>query len=250
MNRTIILFCVSIMNQHDRATELRVLELRRYRLRPGARETLIELFDRAFIEPQEAVGMHVLGQFRDLDDPNAFVWLRGFPDMSARTGSLAAFYSGPVWAAHCDQANSTMINSDNVLLLRPITLELAEARVEHAGLVVATVCYLARGTEDAFATFFEASVRPALQHASARVIATLLSEQSPNGFPRLPVREGENVFGGLSTFPSLPAYETHLAVLTRTAAWIEHVLPEIERRSWRPNEVSRLTAKARSRLRG
>jgi hypothetical protein len=50
-----------------------IIELRQYTLHPGAREVLIELFDGEFVESQEALGMHVVGQFRDLDDPNRFV---------------------------------------------------------------------------------------------------------------------------------------------------------------------------------
>lgn len=68
----------------DDSAIARVVELRQYRLRPGQREILIELFERELIEPQEAVGMQVLGQFRDLDRPDRFVWLRGFSDMEAR----------------------------------------------------------------------------------------------------------------------------------------------------------------------
>ena len=60
-----------------------VVELRQYTLVPGARETLIELFEREFIETQEATGMTVIGQFRDLNNPDRFVWLRGFSDMDA-----------------------------------------------------------------------------------------------------------------------------------------------------------------------
>src|SRR4249919_2491853 len=63
---------------------VRVLEFRRYRLKPGARETLVELFDREFVESQEGLGMRILGTFRDLDDPDQFVWLRGFDDMASR----------------------------------------------------------------------------------------------------------------------------------------------------------------------
>jgi len=77
----------------------RVVELRQYTLRPGQREVLIKLFERELIEPQEAVGMQILGQFWDLDRPDRFVWLRGFSDMEARRQGLAAFYGGPVWAA-------------------------------------------------------------------------------------------------------------------------------------------------------
>src|SRR5262245_18513215 len=47
-----------------------VVELRQYTLPPGKRDILNDLFDREFIESQEAVGMTIIGQFRDLDNPN------------------------------------------------------------------------------------------------------------------------------------------------------------------------------------
>eukprot|EP01036_Dinobryon_divergens_P006801 gene6801-9042_t len=100
-------------------TECAIVELRQYTLHPGRRDTLIELFDREFVETQEATGMHVLGQFRDLDDEQRFVWLRGFDSMESRRVSLEAFYGGPAWQAHREAANATMLDSDNVLLLRP-----------------------------------------------------------------------------------------------------------------------------------
>ena len=46
-----------------------IVELRQYTVFPGKREVLIDLFEREFIETQEAVGMKVIGQFRDLDKP-------------------------------------------------------------------------------------------------------------------------------------------------------------------------------------
>ena len=97
-----------------------VVELRQYTLRPGQREVLIDLFDREFVESQEAEGMAVVGQFRDLDDPDRFVWIRGFGSMPARARALAGFYGGPVWKANSAAANATMIDSDNVLLLRRV----------------------------------------------------------------------------------------------------------------------------------
>ncbi|HEY0521958.1 MAG TPA: NIPSNAP family protein [Stellaceae bacterium] len=238
-----------------------IVELRRYRLHPGARETLIDLFDREFVEPQEAAGMRIIGQFRDLDDPDCFVWLRGFRDMPSRAAALQAFYTGPVWAAHRDRANGTMINSDNVLLLRPVspaagfTLPATPrprpgAIDAQPGVVTATICYLAPRTDDAFAEFFERMLRPLLMQALATVLAALVGERSPNTFPRLPVREGETVFVWLSGFPSLPGYEAHLAELARSEAWNEEAVPEMERRTWRRNEVSRLTPTARSLLHG
>ena len=102
-------------------TTTNLIELRQYLLHPAQRDTLIDVFDRAFVETQEAVGMDVLGQFRDPQRPDCFVWFRGFPDMAARHRSLTAFYDGPVWAKHRDVANATMIDSDNVMLLRAVT---------------------------------------------------------------------------------------------------------------------------------
>lgn len=99
--------------------EITVVELRRYRLHPGRREELIGLFEREFVEPQETAGMSIIGQFRDVDHPDTFTWLRGFSDMAARRRALEAFYGGPVWAAHRDAANATMVDSDDVHLLRP-----------------------------------------------------------------------------------------------------------------------------------
>ncbi len=96
-----------------------ILELRQYTLYLGKRDQLIELFEREFIESQEALGVRLVGQFRDLDSADRFVWLRGFADMETRAEALQGFYGRPVWKAPRDAANETMIDSDNVLLLRP-----------------------------------------------------------------------------------------------------------------------------------
>src|SRR5262250_1700245 len=68
-----------------------VVELRQYTVRPGQRDVLIDLFDREFVESQEATGMAIVGQFRDLDDPDRFVWIRGFASMPSRARALAGF---------------------------------------------------------------------------------------------------------------------------------------------------------------
>src|SRR5438445_7768972 len=83
-----------------RATPFPLVELRQYRTRPDKRDTLIELFEREFVETQEAVGLKIVGTFREPSQPDRFVWLRGFADMDARGKGLNAFYFGPVWQAH------------------------------------------------------------------------------------------------------------------------------------------------------
>jgi hypothetical protein len=172
---------------------MNVVELRQYKLHPGKREVLIELFESALIEPQEAAGMRILGQFRDLDRPDRFVWVRGFPDMSSRVKALSAFYGGPVWKAHREAANATMIDSDDVLLLRPREprVDFPASRPEQSStIVVATICPLS----------FEAEVAPLVTGAGGRPLAILETEPAENDYPALPVRTGENVVVWFSSF--------------------------------------------------
>src|ERR1700722_4864965 len=68
-----------------------IVEIRQYTLYPGQRDVLIDLFDRYFVDGLTADGMTVIGQFRVLDNPNRFFWLRGFPSMEARGKALPAF---------------------------------------------------------------------------------------------------------------------------------------------------------------
>jgi quinol monooxygenase YgiN len=196
-----------------------IVALRQYTLHPGTRDVLIELFDREFVESQEAVGMQVFGQFRDLDDPDRFVWLRGFRDMPTRARALEAFYGGPVWKQHRDAAIATMIDSDNVFLLRPARpwSGLSVEKVERlppgspevsGGLVVATIWHLDATAGSEFLDFFEGTVDPALKDAGASILGYFVTETSPNNFPALPVREDENVFVCISGFSDQAAYDS------------------------------------------
>ena len=102
-----------------------VLELRQYKIVHGKRDAFIALFERKFIESQEELGIRLVGQFRDIDDPDRFVWLRAFGNMDDRGRLLNAFYSGPVWQANRNVANPMLDDNDNVLLLRPAAPSLA-----------------------------------------------------------------------------------------------------------------------------
>ncbi len=186
-------------------------ELRQYTLHPGRRDTLIELFEREFVEPQEACGMRLFGQFRDLDDPDRFVWLRGFRDMRERAQALAAFYGGPAWQAHREAANATMVDSDNVLLLRPSRAGSGFAlagthRVATGsepipcGLVVAMIWQLPLRIDAGLAALIEGRIAPLLLDAGATLLASFVSEHAANTFPALPVREGENVLVLFASF--------------------------------------------------
>lgn len=218
-----------------------VIELRQYTLRPGQREVLIELFDREFVETQEATGMRVLGQFRDTDRPDRFVWLRGFADMPARFAALTSFYTGPTWKAHAAAANATMIDTDDVLLLRParagtmVDLDPSVRGTPASSVVVATIHYLPAPPDDELVRFFDGTVLPLLEKAGATPLALLQTEYAENDFAGLPVRTGEHVLIVLTSFPGPDAHAAHEDRLGALPEWRDTVQPRL------PGKVERLT---------
>jgi len=233
-----------------------LFELRRYRLQPGGREPLIALFDREFVEPQEASGMRIEGEFRDADDPDAFVWVRSFADMLTRTEALRAFYSGPVWKEFGSAANATMLNSDNVLLLKPAASvqpfahnrrrDQEQSGGPASGVIIVNICSLAPGTEDRAASFFVERALPVLEGSGARIDAVFVTERSANGFPRLPVREGETVLVWFECYADRKALDQCRERLAGNATWTDEVYPALDAQCWRRIETARLTPTSRS----
>ena len=173
-----------------------VLELRQYTMVPDRRADFVDLFDREFVETQEAVGMEVVGQFTDLDRPDRYVWIRRFPDMEKRAASLHAFYSGLVWAEHSAAANPMMTEWHDVLLLRPAG--------EGHDLAVSAADRPPIGRNDAeggplailvwdVAPDDAANFAKAVARALPVARAVYLTDPSPNTYPRLPVREDASV---------------------------------------------------------
>jgi len=237
-----------------------VVELRQYTLHQGQRDVLIELFDREFVESQEAVGMRIVGQFRDLERPDRFVWIRAFRDMPSRAEALASFYGGPVWKQHAAEANATMIDSDDVLLLRPVNAASA-FQTQHqlrppasdgpltGSVVTATVCHRGHPVDDDFVQFFVDRLQSVLVQSGAQLLAYLQTEPAVNTFPALPVRTGEQVFVWFSWFASLARYRAHTEQLGRSQVWQRSVLPDLLTRLIGPPEQLRLAPTARSLLR-
>jgi NIPSNAP len=235
------------MNVHA-STEARccpVIELRQYTLKPGQRDVLIDLFDQYFVESQESAGMTIIGQFRDRQRPDRFVWMRGFPDMAGRHRALEQFYNGPVWAAHKTAANDTMLDSDDVLLLKPARPEMA-FQLEHsarasdgARSVLAGIYTLTEPALDSLVAHFERNVAPQLRARGIEVQGLFVTETAPNTFTRLPVRDGEHVLVWLGTRTSTDLAQDQLEELQRLSA--------LDRASAPPTLLN-LEPTARSRL--
>jgi quinol monooxygenase YgiN len=235
-----------------------IVELRQYTMVPGKRDELIGLFEDRFIESQEAAGIRIAATFRDLGDPDRFVWVRGFEDMRQRHDALAAFYYGPVWQANRNQANATLADNDNVLLLHPafagsgFVLDglVRPARGNLAGgrLVVATIYYLREDTLAGFAAAFRRKLAPLLESRGARILAQYVTDTSRNTFERLPVREKENVFVSFAAFDGVDDYDRHLKALAVDESW-RAMLADHASRMERAPETLRLAPTPRSLVR-
>jgi hypothetical protein len=233
-----------------------IVELRQYTVHADRRDDLVTLFDREFVETQEVLGMRLVGQFRDLDRPDRFVWIRGFTDMATRHEALTAFYSGPVWKQHAAAANVTMIDIDDVHLLHPVDdgagfpfpgvggavlRPPAEATLRPSSLV-GVVVYPVAGDLREFGRFFAAELQPAL---GVTPLARLETDPSPNTYPGLPVRAGENAFVWVARFDDAAAYADHVAAWERQAG----LGAELANRLAGPPVTLRLAPTARSLLR-
>lgn len=137
-----------------------IYEFRDYTLQPGQREVLISLFEREFIEPQEALGAHVRAIFRDLDRPDRFVWIRSFADAQSRFAALDGFYTGPVWQKHRTAANTTIVDSDNVMQLRPASGTLNAGHGSPP--FISTAYFIAPGAGAEFIAHFQRHIAPML----------------------------------------------------------------------------------------
>lgn len=231
---------------------LAIVELRQYTHYPAQRDVLIDMFERLFVAPREALGSTVIAQFRDLDDPNRLVWLRGFAGLEARARALTGFYTSPIWLTERDAANATILDSDNVLLLRPagpgagVTIVPRATSVNRASLVEITVWSLREPAEHRFVPFFDQHLAPALAAAGAHLAGCYLTDPGPNSYPRLPVREGEQVFVWLASFATVDSHARYRQRLCGPGAWRDLLDPMLSGWLTGPTQTMRLAPTAGS----
>jgi hypothetical protein len=152
-----------------------------------------------------------------------------------------------------------MIDSDNVLLLRPVSSRSgfpapAAARMPVGSSpaparVLITIYYRDQPFDETFSCFFESEVRPVLLSTGATPLACFQTEPAENTFPALPVRAGENVFVWLAQFPTPALLADHLHQLERSGSWRRRVLPTLSALTRGAPQQLRLAPTARSLLR-
>lgn len=185
------------MNTYSHAQGFEVVELRRYTVKDGERENFSRYFETWFPEAFQQLGAIAFGEGLERDNTTWFTWLRGFRDMPARAEVNTAFYFGPVWKEHRNLLNGLMLDSDNVLLLRPFNPErgvtvlpavdvLRESDGAQGVVVMQVFAVEPDGVED-FAKRAE-NVFARYRDIGVREGGVLVTLDEPNNFPQLPVR--------------------------------------------------------------
>jgi hypothetical protein len=178
-------------------SDFQAIEFRRYTIKEGEREHFAEYFESYFPEAFEQLGAIAAGSFFERKNQNGFTWIRGFHTIDARAVVNAAFYYGPLWKEHKKTLNDLMTDSDNVLLLRPLSPErgvLVLPAVDPVtevngaqGIVVAQIFAVKANSIEAFAKQAETAFAN-YRSAGAREAGVLVTLDVTNNFPQLPIR--------------------------------------------------------------
>jgi hypothetical protein len=212
------------MDHVKHLTDFQVIEFRRYIIKQGEREHFAEYFESYFPEAFQQMGAIVFGQFYERKNPVGFTWMRGFKNTDARAVINSGFYYGPLWREHASTMNSLMVDSDNVLLLRPLTpargvpvLPAVDPinEVKGAqGVVIAQIFAVKPNSVDAFAQQAEEAFA-SYRAAGAREAGVLVTLDVQNNFPQLPVRTDGPYLVWLGIVKDNEMLETQFASLAK-----------------------------------
>lgn len=178
-----------------------IIDLRDYTLEPDTRDQFIERCETLLFPEQERLGATILGIFRDADNPNGVVWLRAMPDMAERKRILTAFYSkGEVWKANRREVNSWIVDSDHVLLVKPVEFKPVSDLVTPTTDDSIVVMYTCLKQEPINVAEELDDVSGAISAAGGHLLVKLETDPSENNYPLHPIRTGEFGFVLFASF--------------------------------------------------
>jgi len=177
--------------------DFHVIEFRRYTIKEGERKHFAQYFEGFFPEAFQQLGAIAVGSFFERKNQSTFTWIRAFHTIDDRAVVNAAFYYGPLWREHSRTLNNLMIDSDNVMLLRPLSSDrglvvlpavypVTEANGAQ-GVVVAQIFAIKANSVDDFAKQAE-PIFGSYRAAGAHEAGVLVTLDVVNNFPQLPVR--------------------------------------------------------------
>jgi len=93
-----------------------IVEVRKYTIKPGLRAKFIEFFETRSAPAQREAGMEILGPLLDVENPDVFVFLRGFPSLEERDRMKKEFYEGELWTRELEAIAMPMLERYEVIL--------------------------------------------------------------------------------------------------------------------------------------
>lgn len=179
---------------------INVLEVRNYLLKPGKASEFNNLFQKELIHAQIEAGGYPMGQFAPNNDTTHFLWFRGFESMESRSLFLNNFYFGPVWKKNRTEANSMIVNNDNVQLVKPLLgLEAGSNELinrewfSNNGGIVVLDYYISNQKRSKLIKLLRQCYLPAMRKAGINKISFWISGDERNDFLQLPVFQDENL---------------------------------------------------------
>jgi hypothetical protein len=101
-----------------RAEELKmIVEMRTYKLKAGKRGQFLDIFRSKSVPKHLELGMKICGPFLSIEDPDAFFFMRGFPDLPSREPLKALFYEGDLWKCELESVMMPMIDKYEVVVV-------------------------------------------------------------------------------------------------------------------------------------
>jgi hypothetical protein len=213
--------------------DIGVLEFRNYLLKPKTIERFRRLFNEQFVEPMNELGGYTAGQFRLKGDDDRFVWIRTYQNMRTRLDFLNSFYlDNPVWKKYRNEANSMMLNSDNVYLLRPLEKDgasegIAWRQFGRENEVVIIDFYICNSTLDKVIELFKSDYLPFLKTSEVNNVTLWVSEMSENKFPRLPAFQDKNLLVSITVFKDEREAKSKLKIIDSPNAQLDLTMKEL-----------------------
>jgi hypothetical protein len=106
--------------------ETPVLEIRTYKLVPGARDELDRIFREGPLPMLQRYGINVVGYGPSADGDDHYCLIRAFPSAAAREEQLGAFYGSDEWRVNHRANVLGLIEAYHVVAL-PLTPALRES---------------------------------------------------------------------------------------------------------------------------
>jgi hypothetical protein len=93
-----------------------IVEVRTYRIAPGKRDDFIKFFEQHSAPALQSYGMKVVGPLIDLENPNRFIFLRGFPSIEDLHRMKDEFYRSRLWKEELEHIAMPVLESYDVTL--------------------------------------------------------------------------------------------------------------------------------------